>query len=312
MRGGGVTGPLSAAIWGPLRRCGATVLIAVALSAMTGSAAADPAAPQRAVDRADRILAHWMRKGDASQQAHWTEVKEALTSGDVSDGLLRRAKTAMIVNAPVTDEETGEVEQGRFYKAHKKTFKALERLHRLSAAPSWLGNDPWGIWDDLPFDTQRSIHGIRSPDSLVVTQGKTDSSLYMAESSGGAGKITEDDQYGHSTATWTGRVHGVIIQPRELTLSNPRITFNYRFSDGRANAGISYKVSGAGDARRATLDTWQDLDLSTAEFSSASGDLTGKFYDRKVTGLQFFSEPNHHIVGRVKRPTIVGVFKASR
>lgn len=255
---------------------------------------------------ASKAITYWTKKGETSKVERWREISDAIKSGYISDELVQWA-------ADEAWKDTN-ANRRRMIKLWTKIGRTLNRLHELSSPPSWMGNDPWGPWDDLPFDMRRSIHrGIPSLNDLVVTSYENSSS-YMTASAGGAENVLNSGRLNNwaarnpnASATWTGKVRG-IINPKHTRWSDPRIAFRYTFSTEKAVAGISYAVDhGNNVSKRYTLDTWSNLDFSESEFSTWSGDLTGKFYDKAPENV-----PNAYIIGTVSRPHIVGTYRAQR
>ncbi|MYH03142.1 MAG: hypothetical protein F4142_11395 [Nitrospira sp. SB0675_bin_23] len=261
---------------------------------------------QRAQRAAEKAISYWTKKGEDSQVERWTEISDAIKKGYVSDELIEWAREygrRLWADGPP-----------RILKLWKKIGRTLNNLHKLSSPPSWMGNDPWGPWNDLPFEMRRSVHhGIPSLNDLVVTSHENSSS-YMTASADGAGNVLDSESLRNwaagnpnASATWTGKVRG-IINPKHTGWSDPRISFRYTFSTEKAVAGISYAVDHGNDvSKRYTLDTWSNLDFSESEFSTWSGDLTGKFYDKAPGNV-----PNAYIIGTVSRPHIVGTYRAQR
>ncbi len=261
---------------------------------------------ERAQRAAEKAISYWTKKGEDSQVERWTEISDAIKKGYVSDELIEWARE---YGRRLWDDGPP-----RILKLWKKIGRTLNNLHKLSSPPSWMGNDPWGPWDDLPFEMRQSVHyGIPSLNDLVVTSGENSSS-YMTASAGGAGNVLDSGRLrnwaagnSNASATWTGKVRG-IINPKHTRWSDPRIAFRYTFSTEKAVAGISYAVDhGNNVSERYTLDTWSNLDFSESEFSTGSGDLTGKFYDKAPGNV-----PNAYIIGTVSRPHIVGTYRAQR
>ena len=307
--------------------CLAVLACLVAGPAVHADSPPPPSAPDKVLKQADRILRSLQNKGqdsDSPAVARWTAIRAALAAGAVSDSLLQQARSSLQVNREAYDEQDHDhdgdgtisaleaKEATRQLRRLQRIFRSLEILH---GPPAWMQyRSYWGPWDELPYRTRKRLHNIPALATLVVTdEGKRDFERYMQEAAGGIRYDGRNNVYGGPTVTWTGRVHGVINQPEGITLSDPRITFRHRLADSRTRAGITYRVDdGTGHVRHATLDSWQHLDFSTAEFSSASGDLTGKFYHDGIVGLPNIYDAHYYIVGRVNGRNIVGIYRAER
>ena len=189
----------------------------------------------------------------------------------------------------------------------------------------WTDIKGWGPWDDLPdqmkttlktYDpTYRNIvprsadldteapgffreHQLRGPLNEIIWQ----------TCNADCGDVHTRHTLG--SARYEGNVTG-FIHPNVAEsgtnpygLDNPKIWFQLDLDASEMNAGISYEFFNPGDdlngtPRRATLDRWENIDLSSPRFNNDG--LMGQFYGDGAA-----------IYGLVQRPKIIGQFRADK